>query len=126
AGWSGTSWRSRRTRSVSSCGAVPTTRPPNTCGPRRVADLVADSMPDDPDGLHELRAVARDVARDPETGWKQWAELGWVSLLVPEERGGAGADEYVAAVIARELGAAGRREPFVAAGVLTTTLLAGL
>jgi alkylation response protein AidB-like acyl-CoA dehydrogenase len=81
---------------------------------------------DELDEHGELRAVARDVARDPETGWKQWAELGWLSLLVAEERGGAGADERAAAAVARELGAAGRREPFVGAGVLTTALLAAL
>ncbi|HTK66128.1 MAG TPA: acyl-CoA dehydrogenase family protein [Pseudonocardia sp.] len=78
------------------------------------------------DELGELRAVAREVARDAGAGWKQWAELGWLGLLVAEERGGAGADENVAAVVARELGAAARREPFVAAGVLTTALLAAL
>src|SRR4051812_11544852 len=103
------------------------TRPPRICGAKRLirrgrrADPVADSF-DEPDGLDEVRAVARDVARDPQTGWKQWAELGWLSLLVPEERGGVGADEHAAALIARELGAAARREPFVGAGVLTTVL----
>jgi alkylation response protein AidB-like acyl-CoA dehydrogenase len=76
--------------------------------------------------LDELRAVAREVARDPQTGWKHWAELGWLGLLVDEERGGAGADEHAAAVVARELGAAARKEPYAVAGVLTTTLLAGL
>lgn len=86
-----------------------------------MADLV-----DSPEDLSELRAVAREVARDAEAGWKQWAELGWLGLLVAEDRGGAGADEHVAAVVARELGAAARREPFVAAGVLTTALLAAL
>jgi alkylation response protein AidB-like acyl-CoA dehydrogenase len=78
------------------------------------------------DGLDELAAVAGAVARDRAADWARWADLGWLSLLVPEERDGAGADERAAAVVARELGRACRREPYVAAGVLTTSLLAGL
>src|SRR5581483_11262404 len=105
------------------CGPRPRDEPTGPAAQRRVHERTGGPMPDE---LAALRAVARDVARDPQTGWKQWAELGWLSLLVPEERGGAGADEHAAAVVARELGAAARREPFVGAGVLTTALLAGL
>jgi alkylation response protein AidB-like acyl-CoA dehydrogenase len=80
----------------------------------------------DETGLDELAAVAGAVARDRAAGWERWAGLGWLSLLVPEERDGAGADERAAAVVARELGRACRREPYVAAGVLTTSCLAAL
>ncbi|MDT7622997.1 MAG: hypothetical protein QOF99_3898 [Pseudonocardiales bacterium] len=58
--------------------------------------------------------------------WRRYAELGWLSLLVDADRGGAGADERAAAVVARGMGAACRREPFVAAGVMVPRCLTGL
>lgn len=80
----------------------------------------------DADLLAQLGETARRVANDGTSGWERWAELGWLALLVAEEHGGAGADENAAAIVARELGRAGRREPFVAAGVLPTVCLAAL
>lgn len=58
--------------------------------------------------------------------WQQFAELGWLGLLSPEDVGGSAADERAVAVVARSLGHAGRLEPFVASGVLVTSLLARL
>jgi alkylation response protein AidB-like acyl-CoA dehydrogenase len=81
--------------------------------------------------LDDLASVARAALagrdeRSDRARWRHYAELGWLALLVPEQRGGAGADERAAGVVARELGAAGRSEPFVAAGVIVPRCLAGL
>jgi alkylation response protein AidB-like acyl-CoA dehydrogenase len=55
--------------------------------------------------------------------WRQMAEQGWFSVLVPEDAGGLGLRLDAAATIAERLGFAIYPEPFVAAGVLTTLVL---
>jgi alkylation response protein AidB-like acyl-CoA dehydrogenase len=70
----------------------------------------------------ELRAVARDLlgqagaAAAP--GWEQLAAAGWLGLEVPDELGGAGVTFAEVAVIARELGRAAARTPYLGAIVL--------
>ncbi|HEY1967398.1 MAG TPA: acyl-CoA dehydrogenase family protein [Pseudonocardia sp.] len=84
--------------------------------------------------LDDLASVARAALADRAGGdpsldrarWRHYGELGWLGLLVPEQRGGAGADERAAGVVAREMGVAGRTEPFVAAGVMVPRCLAEL
>jgi alkylation response protein AidB-like acyl-CoA dehydrogenase len=88
-----------------------------------LSEVAADAVPRDPAELRNHRDGPDGFDR---TLWRRFGDLGWLSLLVPEIAGGAGADERAAAVIARALGAAGRLEPFVAAGVIVPRWLAGL
>ncbi|MBG6120063.1 MULTISPECIES: acyl-CoA dehydrogenase family protein [unclassified Sphingobium] len=53
--------------------------------------------------------------------WRQMAELGWVGLLVPEEKGGLGLGVEALAAIAEELGARLVAEPLI-----ETAVVAGL
>jgi alkylation response protein AidB-like acyl-CoA dehydrogenase len=56
--------------------------------------------------------------------WKSLAvELGLAGLLVPEERGGAGASAREAAVVLEELGRAAAPAPFLTSAVVATTVL---
>ncbi|MBW0090708.1 acyl-CoA dehydrogenase [Pseudonocardia sp. KRD-184] len=91
---------------------------------------------DDVSGIEDLAdvvrsVVPRDVVRARADGaldrdlWRRFGELGWLGLTVPEVDGGAGGDERAAAAVARELGAAGRAEPFAASGVIVPACLAG-
>lgn len=47
--------------------------------------------------------------------WRRMAELGWLGLLLPEDRGGAGLGAAELIALAEELGAALAPEPFVSA-----------
>ena len=58
--------------------------------------------------------------------WEQLAELGWFSLLVPEEEGGLGLGLAEVATIAQEAGRHLLPEPLVDAGVQPLALLARL
>ncbi len=55
--------------------------------------------------------------------WRQMADQGWFSILVPEDAGGLGLGLDAAVAIATRLGYANYPEPFVAAAVLPTALL---
>lgn len=55
--------------------------------------------------------------------WNRLGENGWLSIMVPEELGGAGLGVHAATIVARQLGYAGFPEPFVAAGVLAPLLV---
>jgi hypothetical protein len=56
--------------------------------------------------------------------WKTLAvDLGLAGLLVPEERGGAGASAREAAVVLEELGRAAAPVPFLTSAVVATTML---
>jgi alkylation response protein AidB-like acyl-CoA dehydrogenase len=88
-----------------------------------LAQVAHDAIPRDPGSVRAHRDNGDGFDRDL---WRRFADLGWLSLLVPESAGGAGADERAAAIIARALGSAGRLEPFVAAGVIVPLWLAGL
>lgn len=91
-----------------------------------------DSTGGGDEGLADLAAVVRSAlgTAPPATKldrdrWRRHAELGWLSLLVPEALGGAGADERAAAVVARGIGRSGGLEPHVAS-VLAALCLSGL
>jgi alkylation response protein AidB-like acyl-CoA dehydrogenase len=69
--------------------------------------------------LHdELRAVARDLLTARAPDWGLLAASGWTGLEVPESLGGAGATFAETAVIAREMGRAATRSPYLGAVVL--------
>jgi alkylation response protein AidB-like acyl-CoA dehydrogenase len=88
-----------------------------------LGEVVRDAVPRDPAGVRAHRDGPEGYDREL---WRRFGQLGWLSLLVAENRGGAGADERAAAAVARVLGSAGRLEPFVAAGVIVPVWLAGL
>src|SRR5688572_917017 len=56
--------------------------------------------------------------------WKAIAEQGWLSVLVPETRGGLGLGTAAANVISRRMGYALVPEPYVACGVMASVCLA--
>jgi alkylation response protein AidB-like acyl-CoA dehydrogenase len=73
----------------------------------------------------ELRQVARDVLKAPAPDWGVLAACGWTGLEIPADLDGAGATFAETAVIAREMGRAATRAPYLGAAVLGVgTLLA--
>lgn len=57
--------------------------------------------------------------------WQTFAELGWLSILVPEDLGGLGGAMTDVAVLAGALGNRCVREPFTSSAVIAPTILAG-
>jgi alkylation response protein AidB-like acyl-CoA dehydrogenase len=57
--------------------------------------------------------------------WSQFADLGWLGIMVPEEHGGLGWSVVDVAVILGECGKALIAEPFLECGVVAATMLAG-
>ncbi|WP_240136419.1 acyl-CoA dehydrogenase family protein [Streptomyces sp. MUM 178J] len=84
-----------------------------------VRDLLADRC--DPASV----TAVYDGDRSPVAGlWRALAvDLGLAGLLVPEERGGAGASAREAAVVLEELGRTVAPVPFLTSAVVATTLL---
>ena len=70
----------------------------------------------------ELRAVKDGLDAE---AWSTFAELGWLSILVPEELGGLGGSMADVAVLASALGSRCVTEPFVSSAVIGATILAG-
>jgi alkylation response protein AidB-like acyl-CoA dehydrogenase len=58
--------------------------------------------------------------------WATFAELGWLSILVPEELGGLGAGMTDAAVLAGVLGQHCVTQPFASSAILAPTILSGV
>lgn len=56
--------------------------------------------------------------------WKQFAELGWLGLLVPEAEGGLGAGLLEAGLLMRAFGQHLVAEPYLASALVATPLLA--
>jgi alkylation response protein AidB-like acyl-CoA dehydrogenase len=92
---------------------------------------------------HELIEQIRDSARDflqrrdqrqrkrlaaggERAYWQEIAAVGWLGLSVPETLGGLGLGWHAMAAVLEEAGRAQLPEPLVAAGVLSTALLARL
>jgi acyl-CoA dehydrogenase len=67
-------------------------------------------------------AIATEPGYDSEL-WAQIVELGWTSIHVPEEHGGAGCGYADLVVVAHELGRALTPSPFLASAVLATGAL---
>lgn len=70
--------------------------------------------------LRKLRAESPGFERDV---WREIAEAGWLSILVPEEQGGLGLGLREVAAIAEEVGRCLMPEPFVGAGVQSVAAL---
>jgi alkylation response protein AidB-like acyl-CoA dehydrogenase len=71
--------------------------------------------------VRALRDAGGEVDR---AMWGRLADNGWLSILVPEELGGAGIGVDAVAIVARALGRGAFPEPFAAAGVLAPVVLA--
>ena len=71
--------------------------------------------------VHRGEAEAAGFSREV---WSQLADMEWLSLLVPAELGGAGADHRAATLVAERLGYGGFTEPYVAAGLMPSLCLA--
>jgi alkylation response protein AidB-like acyl-CoA dehydrogenase len=85
-----------------------------------LGDVAAAFCKRDPDRVRSLRDAGAQLDREM---WRRIAENGWLTILVPEELGGAGIGLDAVAVIARSLGYGAFPEPFVAAGVLAPLVL---
>jgi alkylation response protein AidB-like acyl-CoA dehydrogenase len=67
-----------------------------------------------------LRAVTDGLDA---AGWAQFAEFGWLAILIPENFGGLGGSMTDAAILASALGSRCVTEPFVSSAVIGVTLL---
>jgi len=77
--------------------------------------------------LHEeLRSVARRLLATRAPEWGALAAAGWASLEVPADLDGAGATFAETAVVAREMGRAAARSPYLGAAVLGVGALLAL
>jgi alkylation response protein AidB-like acyl-CoA dehydrogenase len=84
-----------------------------------VRDLLRDRL----DPTAQIRALDSDAPHDRAL-WRELAVgLGLAGLLVPEERGGAGASAREAAVVLEELGRAVAAVPFLSSAVVATSAL---
>ena len=86
-----------------------------------LADAAAAFAKPDSKRVRAARASAPGFDRKV---WREMAEQGWFSVLVPEAQQGLGLGLEAAAAIAVRIGYAVYPEPFVAASVLTTAALA--
>jgi len=78
------------------------------------------------DHRSRMRALAARTPDFERAMWLQIAELGWLSILVPERAGGLGLGLEEATVIAEEVGRHLLPEPFVDAGIHPLALLGRL
>lgn len=85
-----------------------------------LADAARSIAAPDPDRVRRNRDAGGHVDR---AMWSRLAEAGWLSILVPEDDGGAGLHADAVVVVARQLGFAAALEPFIAAGVLAPAIL---
>src|SRR5258708_35405410 len=56
--------------------------------------------------------------------WKQFVELGWAGILVPQEYGGLGLGNVEAGIVMEELGRTLTPSPFLSTAVVATVALA--
>jgi alkylation response protein AidB-like acyl-CoA dehydrogenase len=73
-------------------------------------------------GFEARRKWAAADGWSPER-WAQYAEMGWLSLSIPEELGGLGCSFVETALVAEELGRGMALEPFVGCAVLAARLI---
>jgi len=73
-------------------------------------------------GFEARRKWAADGGWSPER-WGQYAEMGWLSLSIPEELGGLGCSFVETALVAEELGRGIALEPFTGCAVLAARLI---
>src|SRR5688572_18546640 len=69
--------------------------------------------------LQSSEGVSRDI-------WREFADLGWLGLSVPEEFGGLGAGAVETGIVMEALGRALVVEPYLATAVISAQLIAAL
>ena len=70
------------------------------------------------------KARELDLKYDREV-WRHIAAQGWISAVIPAERGGLGMGNVSVNIIAAQMGRAALLEPYVTAGILPAALLSG-
>ena len=75
------------------------------------------------DQLARLRRLREEAPGFERGAWRELAEAGWLSILVPEDDGGLGLSLAEVAAIAEEAGRHLMPEPFVGAGVQSVAAL---
>jgi len=73
-------------------------------------------------GFEARQRWAAEAGWSP-ASWKQYAELGWLGLAIPEEFGGLGCGFVETALVAEELGRGMVLEPYIACAVLAARLI---
>src|ERR1700722_4355905 len=76
--------------------------------------------------IAHLRALRdnRDAEGFSRTLWKNFVEMGWAGILVPQDYGGLGLGHVEAGVVAEELGRTLTPSPFLSTAVLAATAIA--
>ena len=74
-------------------------------------------------GLEQRRELVRSEDGFSREHWKQYAELGWLGLNLPEEMGGLACSLVETAVLAEQLGRGMVLEPFLSTAVLGASLI---
>lgn len=72
--------------------------------------------------LRELRQTPNGI---DEHSWTQFAEMGWLGIIIDESLGGFGGSMTDAALLAAAMGAHCVTEPFTSSAILAATILAG-
>src|SRR5215210_4729145 len=83
-----------------------------------VRSFLADKLPAE----RVVQLAESDEGWDA-SGWKEIAQLGWIGLSVPEERGGAGMSFLDEAVVFEELGRALYPGPYLSSVALALPLI---
>jgi alkylation response protein AidB-like acyl-CoA dehydrogenase len=90
---------------------------------RMLADSVADFITRGTN-LARVRGLRGSAEEYDRAIWTKMAELGWLSILVPEKYGGLGLGLMEMAIVAQGIGRVLVPEPLTASAVLATTALA--
>jgi alkylation response protein AidB-like acyl-CoA dehydrogenase len=72
------------------------------------------------------RAIVQSAEGFSRDIWREFADLGWLGLSVPEEFGGLGASAVETGIVMEALGRALVVEPYIATAVISAKLIAGL
>ncbi|MEC9250642.1 MAG: acyl-CoA dehydrogenase family protein, partial [Pseudomonadota bacterium] len=82
--------------------------------------FLADSAP-----VSQLRRLRDEENADgfDRSTWKAMAEMGWTSVLVPEEHGGVAMGHVAAGVIAEEMGRTLTASPYLSTAIMGATAL---
>ena len=72
---------------------------------------------------HRSRWLEQGMGYSPDA-WREYANLGWLTLALPEEQGGFGNDPCALALLAEYTGAALALEPVFASAILCGRVLA--
>jgi len=82
--------------------------------------FLADSAP-----VSQLRRLRDEESADgfDRSTWKDMAEMGWTSVLVPEEHGGVAMGHVAAGVIAEEMGRTLTASPYLSTAIMGATAL---